>query len=73
MVARRTSSKGNPVKAQGRNGSASGTLGMPMRLMRVGQMKLASDPESKSTGTWTWILSQETRAVIAGWEAEGEK
>ena len=42
-----------------------------MRLTRTGQMKLASDPESRSTGTWTWVPSQETRAVIAGWEAEG--
>ena len=71
MVAQRTSSNGMPVMAQEGSDLVSGTVGMSMRLTRVGQMKLASDPESRSTGTWTWFPSQETLAVIAGWEAEG--
>ena len=73
VVTRRISSKGMPVSAQGCNGSARGTVGMTMHLTRVGQMKLASDLESRRTGTWTWVPSQETHAVMAGWEAEGEE
>ena len=61
------------MSAQGCISSARGTVGMPMHLTRVGQMKLTSDPESRRTGTWTWVPSQETRAVMAGWEAEGEE
>ena len=70
-VARQTSSNRMPVMAQGRSGSVSGTVGISMRLTRVGEMKLASDPKSRSTGTWTWVPSQETPAVIAGLEPEG--
>ena len=46
-VAWRASSSWTPVMAQGRIGLASGTVGMPRRRTRVGQTKLASDPESR--------------------------
>ena len=50
------------MMAQGRIGLVSGTVGMPRRRTRVGQMKLASDPESRRTGTWSWVPPQETCA-----------
>ena len=59
------------MRAQGRSGCASGTVGMPKRLTRVGQMKFASDPESRRTGTWSWVPCHETCAYRASWEAEG--
>ena len=54
-------------------GFASGTVEMPKRLNKVGEVKLVSDPESRMTGTWSWVPSQEIRADRAGWEADGEK
>ena len=70
-VARRISSRWMPVMAQGRIGLASGTVGMPRRRTRVGQRKLASDPESRRTVTWSWVLPQEIRAETPGLDALG--
>ena len=59
------------MSAQGRIGEVSGTVAMPSFLTRVGQMKLASDPESNKTGTWSWFLCHVMRADKLGWEVGG--
>ena len=71
LVARWTSSRGIPVSAQGRMDLVSGTVEMPRRLTKVGQIKLASDPESRRTGTCSWVPCQEMRADRTGWEVGG--
>ena len=52
-------------------GLASGTVGMPRRRTNVGQIKLASDPESRRIGTWSWVPPHETHAERPGCDAEG--
>ena len=71
FVALWTSSSGAPVSAQGRMGVVRGTVVMPNRLTKVGQIKLASDPESNNTGTWSWVPCHEMRAERLGWEVGG--
>ena len=72
-VACRTSSSWTPVIVQGCIGLANGTVGMPRRQTRVGQMKLVSDPESRRTGTWSWVPPLETCAETPGFDAVGEE
>ena len=58
------------MRAQGRTSLASATVSMPRGQTSVGQIKLASAPESTMTGTWSSAPLHVTRAVMAGWEAE---